>query len=78
VEVYKRDIQRKFEAMQNQPQMGKLSSRGGLQLGTTLVTGSPTGGGGITTDHNGNLIQMKQGAPHMLVPTQTSVTVSNE
>ena len=75
VEVTKRDIQRKFEAMQNAPK-GKFNRGAGIQPGTTLLQGSPTNG--LTTDHNGNLLQLKSGAPHMLLPTQTSVTVSRD
>ena len=56
VEVTKRDIQRKFEAMQNAPK-GKFGARGGIQPGTTLVAGSPSNG--LTTDHNGNLLQLR-------------------
>ena len=53
VEVSKRDIQRKFEAMQNAPK-GKFGRGGGIQPGTTLVHSSPSNG--LTTDHNGNLL----------------------
>jgi len=73
VEVAKRDIQRKFEAMQKQESIGRKFA--GIGQAVNNAAGGSLGGAGFTTDHHGNVIQVNQGLPHMAKKYETSVTI---
>jgi len=61
LEVQKRDMMRKFEAIHNQQLNRKLTKGGSTGSGNPLMS-TTKGGNRVTTDHNGAIIQVRSGA----------------